>query len=156
MTVDERVREALTDLADGVRPVPDPYGRLWSRRRRVRRRRTIAAGAALAAVAAVVLPTLPGGGRSTAVDGNPPATIHEWAERLRHTPVRGALAMADPGYVADFDRLVTERQRAGELAVSEPVSEVDVLYLDDVGDIRMAFVAFHLTHPDPTDRKSVV
>ena len=33
MTVDERIREVLTDLGDTVRPGPDPYGRLMNRRR---------------------------------------------------------------------------------------------------------------------------
>ncbi|GAA1898588.1 hypothetical protein [Asanoa iriomotensis] len=150
MTVDERVHDALTDLADGVRPAPDPYGRLRTRHRRVQRQRGLAAGLALAAVTAVgaVVPTLDREG-PTAADIDRTQSVNAWAERLRNSPVRGAVGSAEPAYVAELERMVAEHQRAGAFRVTAPVSEVNVLYLDDIGGARVAFVAFHLATPDP-------
>lgn len=45
---------------------------------------------------------------------------------------------------------MTDRQRAGAYGVSGPITEVNVLYVDDVGSTRVAFVAFHLENPDPS------
>jgi hypothetical protein len=154
MTVDERVRTALVEIADDVRPQPDPYGRLHVRRRRVRRRRRAMAGAGLAlvAVVAATLPLLPGRGGPTVDDTDATRTIHQWAEQLRKSPVRGAFGAANPAYVAELAQLVAEHQRAGAFRVKAPVTEVNVLYLDDVGGGRVAFVAFHLATPDPTTK----
>ncbi|TDB69612.1 hypothetical protein E1182_29445, partial [Micromonospora sp. KC721] len=55
--VDETLRAAVRDLADGVRPAPDLAVRALGRGRRLRRRRrATTAGAALIAVVAVALP----------------------------------------------------------------------------------------------------
>ncbi|WP_319463517.1 hypothetical protein [Micromonospora sp. RTP1Z1] len=55
--VEDALRVAVHDLADGVRPVPDLAVRALGRGRRLRRRRrAVAAGAALVAVVAVALP----------------------------------------------------------------------------------------------------
>ncbi|MDG4825715.1 hypothetical protein O7635_28040 [Asanoa sp. WMMD1127] len=151
MTVDERVRAALQEVATDVRSAPDPYGRLRIRRTRVRRRRIAVAGAALAVVAAVTVavPQLPEGD-PTIGRTEQPQDIHGWAERLRLSPARGAVGASDPRFVADLTRLVGERQRAGAYqGVTDAVSEVNVLYVDDVGAARVAFVAFHLAVPDP-------
>ncbi|GIF74989.1 hypothetical protein Asi02nite_45070 [Asanoa siamensis] len=148
--MDERVREALVDLADEVRPAPDPYGRLRVRRARARRRRVVAAGLALAAVVAATVPLGDRGGPGiTDSDANRMRTITEWAERSRTSPVRGAFGAREPGYVAELTALVGARQRAGAYDLKAPVTEVNVLYLDDIGDVRVAFVAFHLADPDP-------
>ncbi|GIF62397.1 hypothetical protein Ais01nite_04320 [Asanoa ishikariensis] len=149
--MDERVHAALVDLAEEVRPAPDPYGRLRARRSRVRRRRTALGGAALALIAAVAttLPLLPDRGGSAVNDTDPGRSIHEWSERLRLSPIRGAFGAANPDYVEELARLVLERQRTGVLRVKEPVTEVNVLYLDDVDHARVAFVAFHRATPDP-------
>lgn len=154
MTVDERVRTALVDIADDVRPQPDPYGRLHARRRRVRRRRTAMAGGGLALVAivAATLPLLPGRGGPTVDNTDSMRSIHGWAEQLRKSPIRGAFGAANPAYVAELAALVAAHQRAGEFQVKAPVSDVNVLYLDDVGGGRVAFVAFHLATPDPTTK----
>jgi hypothetical protein len=154
MMADERIREALVEIADEVRPGPDPYGRLRVRRRRVQRRRAAVAGAALtlAAIALVAVPLLPQR-VGPSVDGDDaPRDIHQWAELLRNSPVRGKVGTSDPAFVAEFARLVSDRQRAGELRVTAPVGDVNVLFLDDIGTARVAFVAFHLTTPDPTTK----
>jgi hypothetical protein len=154
MMTDERIREALVEIADDVRPAPDPYGRLRVRRRRVHRRRAAVAGAGLtlAAAAVVMAPMLPGRVGPSIGGDDSPRDIHQWAELLRDTPVRGKVGTSDPAFVAEFTRLVSDRQRAGELRVTAPVSEVNVLFLDDIGTARVAFVAFHLTTPDPTTK----
>ncbi|MCW3842355.1 hypothetical protein ONA70_19845 [Micromonospora yasonensis] len=55
--LDETLRTAVRDLADGVGPAPDLAGRALGRGRRLRRRRRVAtAGAAVLAVVAVTLP----------------------------------------------------------------------------------------------------
>jgi hypothetical protein len=151
MTVDERVRTALVEIADDVRPQPDPYGRLRVRRRRVQRRRAAMAGAGLAlvAVVAATLPLLPGRGDPTVDDTDTARTIHQWSEELRKSPIRGAFGAANPAYVAELAQSVAAHQRAGEFGVTVPVTEVDVLYLDDVGRGRVALVAFRLAAPDP-------
>ncbi|MEV4534372.1 hypothetical protein AB0J82_11135 [Asanoa sp. NPDC049518] len=151
MTVDERVHAALVDLADEVRPAPDPYGRLRARRSRVRKRRAVSAGAAFAliAVVATTLPLLPDRGGSTITDQTTVQGINEWGDRLRLSPVRGAFGEANPAYVDEVARLALEQQRAGAYRMNAPVTEVNVIYLDDVDRARVAFVAFHLATPDP-------
>ncbi|WP_446217562.1 hypothetical protein [Micromonospora sp. IBHARD004] len=55
--VEDALRVAVQDLADGVRPAPDLAVRALGRGRRLRRRRrAVAAGAAMVAVVAVALP----------------------------------------------------------------------------------------------------
>jgi hypothetical protein len=154
MMMDERIREALVEIADEVRPAPDPYGRLRIRRRRVHRRRAVVAGAGLAVAAAVgiTVPMLPDHAGRSVSDSQSPNDIHQWAERLRKSPIRGKIGASDPSFVAEFTRLVADRQRAGEFRVTAPVSEVNVLFLDDIGSARVAFVAFHLATPDPTTK----
>ncbi len=52
MKAEERLSDALTSLARGVEPSPDPYDRLHATwRRRERRRRTVAALLAVAVIA---------------------------------------------------------------------------------------------------------
>ncbi|WP_203701562.1 hypothetical protein [Asanoa iriomotensis] len=150
--MDQRVRELLSDAADGVRAVPDPSGRLRARQRRARRRRVTAAGLGLVAVIAIGgwagLPAGPGHGEGGGVSDFD--RMQQWAERLRVSPVRGGLADADPGYVQELARLVLGHQRAGAFRITAEVTEVNVLFLDDIGDVRVAFVAFHRAVPDPT------
>ncbi|SNS74640.1 hypothetical protein SAMN05421812_101632 [Asanoa hainanensis] len=152
MTVDERVHAALVDLADEVRPAPDPYGRLRARLRRVRRRRAGLAGAGLALIAlvAATLPLLPSREDPAVVER--PRDIHQWAEELRHSPVRGAVGTTDPAFVELFGALVYERVQVGAYGSIAPVSEVNVLYVDDIGSTRVAFVAFHRRTPNPVSR----
>jgi hypothetical protein len=152
MTVDERIHEVMVEVADEVRPAPDPYGRLHARRRRVRRRRAVAAGSSLvvavAAAAAIVLTPGGGGGPTVDSDGNDPMrSINQWSEKVRTTPTRGELAAKDPAYATELARLVAEHQRAGAYMVKAPVTEVNVVFVDDVGNARLALVAFHLAKP---------
>ncbi|GIF78268.1 hypothetical protein [Asanoa siamensis] len=150
MRMDERIREALVEIAEEVRPAPDPFGRLRLRRRRVRRRRVAVAGVglALAAAVGVTVPLLPDRADRSVSDSQLPGDIHQWAERLRKSPIRGKVGASDPAFVAEFARLVADRQRAGKFRVTASVTEVNVLFLDDIGSARVALVAFHLAMPD--------
>ncbi|GIF46416.1 hypothetical protein Afe04nite_09550 [Asanoa ferruginea] len=143
----------LVELAGEALPAPDPYGRLHARHRRVRRRRAIAAGLGLIVVMAVTAVVLsPGGGGGPTTDNddtNPAHSMNQWSERMRETPTRGQVATADPAYVDELTRLLAQHQRAGDYEQKAGVSEVNVVFLDDVGDARVALVAFHLASPAP-------
>ncbi|MCP2321964.1 hypothetical protein HDA40_000471 [Hamadaea flava] len=147
MSVDEMVGRALRDLADEVRPEHDPYSRIRTRHRRSRRRRNAAVATTVAGALAVAWVTV---GPQNAPEP-PPATGFDaqrsWEQRLADTPVRGKLAAADPGYLADVDRLIGEHRRGGLYLTRYAVRETHILYLDDVGPWRIAIVAFALADP---------
>ncbi|MEV0269213.1 hypothetical protein AB0H43_10580 [Hamadaea sp. NPDC050747] len=149
MSVDEMVGRALRDLADEVRPEHDPYGRIRVRHRRSRRRRTAVVATTVAGALAVAGAVAPGRAPEP-----PPATgfdaVRVWEQRLADTPVRGKVALADPGYVAAVAQLVGERRRAGLYLGKYSVRQEKVLYVDDVGPWRIAIVALALTDPSPS------
>jgi len=151
MFIDEVVGRSLSELADGVKPMPDPYGRAVARLRRSRRRRLTAAVAAatmLAGAAAIV----PGAARQpqlpAADAGSGWKLMQQWAQRLADSPVRGQVGQ-DKAFVADFAGRVLAHQQAGAYRRQWTVKEARVLFVDDIGPHRVAFVAFVLTTPDP-------
>ncbi|WP_433047678.1 hypothetical protein [Dactylosporangium sp. CS-033363] len=127
--VEERLREEMARAVSGVRPAPDPYGRLL---RRKRSRRPFG----IAAVVAVVVAGLVGGQALTAggpgpdamYDFRPTLVLNERTRQIIDAPTRGdradrAGAVADAlnanrgkwGVGAEFDRLkVLFVARAGE------------------------------------------
>jgi hypothetical protein len=151
MTIDDMVGRALTDLTEDLTPLPDPYGRARTRFHRSRRRRRTALGASLVAAvlaAGAVLVPSRDGGPPVAASPSIPAALLGWAERLADSPTRGAVG-ADQAFVADFAGKLAARQRAGDYRVKVPVRQVKVLFADDIGTRRIAFVAFALAQPDP-------
>ncbi|WP_433206997.1 hypothetical protein ACQP00_40520 [Dactylosporangium sp. CS-047395] len=128
-TVEERLREEMGRAVSGVRPAPDPYGRLLRRKRHKRR-------FGLAAVVAVVAAALVGGQALTAggpgptamYDFRPTLVLNERTRQIIDAPTRGdradqagvvAEALRDNrakwGIAPEFDRLkVLFVARAGE------------------------------------------
>ncbi|MEO3745237.1 hypothetical protein [Plantactinospora sp. B5E13] len=151
MTIDDLVGRSLTEMTDGLRPQPDPYGRVRARFQRSRRRRRAAVGLCAAAALSVTGATVIGpsrGGDLSATEPEPGwQSMLRWAERLAESPPRGAVG-ADSVFVADLADRIAERQRAGGYRVKAPVRHIKVLFVDDVGPRRIALVAFALAQPD--------
>jgi hypothetical protein len=150
MTVDELVGQALQDLAGQARPQPEPYGRVRLRYQQQRRRRqtTWAAGMVVVLLAVWAL------GTPCAEPAPPPASgfdaVRMWAQRLADSPVRGQVAAADPGYVQAVAAQVTQHRQDGVYLTQYRVRAVKVLFVDDVGPWRVAFVALPLIGPSAT------
>ncbi|AVT35638.1 hypothetical protein [Plantactinospora sp. BB1] len=159
MRVDEEVRRTLAEMTEELRPVPDPYARVLARHRRIMRRRAVAAGLAVVAVltatGVAVASTdtgrrgTPDGGTATAKPSTPEETRLAWVERLVQSPPRGSLG-ADRDYVAALSQQVRQEQAAGRFAqLTGAMRDIRVLYVDDVGPHRVAFVAFVRAEPEP-------
>jgi len=153
MSIDEVVGRSLAELTDGVKPMPDPYGRAVVRLRRSRHRRfTAVSVAALVTVLAGAAAIVPGYGRGpqlpAADAGSGWKLMQQWAQRLADSPIRGQVGQ-DSAFVTDFAGRVLAQQQAGAYRRQWPVKEARVLFVDDIGPHRLAFVAFVLTTPDP-------
>lgn len=151
MSIDELVGRTLTDITDGLTPMPDPYGRVHKRFRRSQRRRRTTLALSLVGVTLAGITIMPGKSGPPSV-ADPESiewtyTYLWWAERLVDSPTRGAVG-ADTAFVADLARQVAEQQRADKYPVKAPVRQVKVLFVDDVGPYRIAFVAFVLAERD--------
>ncbi|MBF9134330.1 hypothetical protein I0C86_36180 [Plantactinospora sp. S1510] len=154
MVHDQRIGRLLTELTEDLTPRPDPYGRVLARHRRGRRRAvtgTFCAVVLLAATGVAIAGVRPGGGSDT-----PPATAQEpwenmlaWGDRLARSEPRGTVG-GDAGYVAALADTLMAEQRAGRFdRLTEPVREVRVLFVDDVGPHRVALAAFVRAEPVP-------
>ncbi|NES29737.1 hypothetical protein GCE86_25470 [Micromonospora terminaliae] len=109
-SLDETLRAAVRDLADGAGPAPDLAARALGRGRRLRRRRRVtAAAAALVAVAAVTLPFVLLRPRPAPPPTTPPTTATP-SPSMRPTP--GADWAGKP-LVLPGDWVVTRAQAAG-------------------------------------------
>ncbi|MEU8332429.1 hypothetical protein [Micromonospora sp. NPDC048839] len=112
--LDETLRRAVRDLADGAAPAPDLAVRAIGRGRRLRRRRRLTAGAAaLVAVAGVVVPFVLLRPRPAPLPATPPATPPATASpspSVRPTP--GANWTVAP-LVLPGDWVVTRAQLTG-------------------------------------------
>jgi hypothetical protein len=150
MEDDLRARFART--VEGLVPDPEPYQRLAHRRRRSGRRRTVAGGSLAAALVAGAL-AVPGvsplaaGGPDPApspvssADSNSGGPIgSDSLRQLLASPTRGGLGTDYVRGVAD-----TARQRQTALNIAPELSNVAVLFVDDVGTARVALVAFYST-----------
>ncbi|GAB3977483.1 hypothetical protein V1634_14005 [Plantactinospora veratri] len=165
MSLDEEVRRTLAEMTEELRPVPDPYARVLARHRRIVRRRAVAAGLAVVAVltaTGVVVSTglgrrgTPDGGTATAKPATPEETRLAWIERLLQSPPRGALG-ADRDYVAALSQKVRQEQAAGRFAeLTGAMRDIRMLYVDDVGPHRVAFVAFVRAEPESPERSTHV
>lgn len=140
MTIDERVRDGLSALADEVRPAPDPMGRLRARRRRSQYRRGISAALVVAvALGGWLIGLREDGG---VVDPATPLTARQqWVWRLVDSPIRGALA-ADAGFVQALTAEVTDEYRAGSLDIPATSRTPKLLFADDVDGVRVALAVF--------------
>ncbi|WP_432839017.1 hypothetical protein [Dactylosporangium sp. CA-092794] len=149
-TLEERLREELGRSVAGVRPAPDPLGRLLRRRRRRRVWRW--GGPALGAVIAAALLggqvlVAPAGPEPYPsphrpfYDGQPlDEPLTEWTRRILDAPVRGNAA-AEPGLVdAIADGL---RAAAGNWRARPELDRVQVLFVADVGGERVFGAVFH-------------
>lgn len=142
--IDERVRSELARLADDVRPEPEPFRRLMARQRRTRRSR-FAAGALVVASAVLMGVVSPLGAGSS---NKPPIGLQAWAQRLVDAPARGTVAAA-PGFADDLTARLVAQNGAGDtdgsLAGFQPIAlaqrTVRALFVDDIGDVRVAVVA---------------
>lgn len=139
------VRSQLQEIADGVTPRPDPYGRLMRRRRRWWLR--------LGVLTSVMATALAGGVVAVAPAGSPepnPTPPHEfrgelrWEARIIDAPVRGSLA-ADEAFLADLEHRIERRSRdEGDHPMFEDTNgrlmgEVDarVVFAEDIDDTRL-------------------
>lgn len=151
MTVEERIGRALSDLADDLRPLPDPLGRIEVRRRRDRRRRTTGALCAIAVVAALALVGAPGANvaprPAASPTSNPMEPMLTWAQRLADSPPRGIVAEQDPAYVRALTARIEQHLAAKTYLSNFDVRQVKVLFVDDLGPYRMALVAFDMRTP---------
>ncbi|MEH1165815.1 hypothetical protein V6V47_10555 [Micromonospora sp. CPCC 205539] len=154
MTVDEELSRALADLTRTLAPEPDPYGRVRARYRRNQQRRV--GGLALAAVVSVAGASFAIAGPGGIAEPSPPADSTEsfshvlaWSEKLLQSPPRGAVAR-DTGYIRDVAHNLLTAQRRGDFPrLTVPVSEVKVLFADDIDGQRIALAAFVREQPDP-------
>ncbi|WP_238012944.1 hypothetical protein KZZ52_22800 [Dactylosporangium sp. AC04546] len=147
--LEERLREEMVRSVAGVRPAPDPLGRLLRRRRaRARRWGGSALGAAVVA-AALGAQALAGTGGptpqpapTTAVDEqpSPDGPLTDWTRRVLDAPVRGAAA-AEPGVVDELTAGLLAN-RAGS-RVDPALDRVKVLFVVDVDGRRLYGAAFH-------------
>ena len=137
----EQLQRGLADLASGVVPIEDPYGRLM---RRVRRRRIASAFAAVLAVlgiggTAALVTVMPGVG--AAPDSRDPGyeVTSDWTWRLINAPTRGNLAGDD-----DFaDRLARQLSRRPNSALPQ----TRILFAEDVDGRQLAVVVrYSATH----------
>ncbi|WP_433615798.1 hypothetical protein ACQP2P_12760 [Dactylosporangium sp. CA-139114] len=137
-TLEERLREEMARSVAGVRPAPDPFGRLLRRRRRGLRRW------AGAGIGAVVVATLLGTQALTASGPSPapapapsyftPAVgLDRWSRQVIDAPTRGNLA-GERGLVEAL-RTALDGARA-RWAVDPALDRVKVLFLalDDDGE----------------------
>jgi hypothetical protein len=155
MTPDERVGRVLAEMTEDLKPGPDPYGRVRARHRRLVRRRAAAAGLAVAAVASVVGARIGDAGPDRGLD-QPPVSesdqqwsnVVAWSDRLFDSPPRGTVS-SDHAYVTALGERMLQEQRSGHLPLKTPAREVRVLFVDDVGDFRVALVAFARANPQP-------
>ncbi|MBE1490094.1 hypothetical protein [Plantactinospora soyae] len=154
MVPDQRIGRLLTEMTEDLTPRPDPYGRVLARHRRGRRRAitgTFCAVVLVAATGVAIAGTGPGGWSDA-----PPAATQEpwentlaWGDRLARSEPRGTVG-ADAGYVATLADTLMAEQRAGRFdRLTEPVQEVRVLFVDDVGPHRVALAAFVRAEPVP-------
>lgn len=151
MSIDELAGRSLAALAENLKPMPDPYGRAVARYRRSQRRKRAVLGVGVVAVSvltAVALVPQTEGGPPVAEENSGWQNHLRWNQRLVDSPTRGVLGQ-DAAFVADFASQALENMRAGLYTRRWPVKEVKVVFLDDVGPKRVAFVAFVLTRPDP-------
>lgn len=146
MTLDDLAVGALHDLAEQARPAPDAYGRVVRRYRRQRRRKQAVVLMAVTGLIAALVVAVPGGGAPPVQHLDAQVT---WVHRLVDSPVRGAVATGDPAYVRVLADTIAERQNDGEYAAKFQVRDARVLYVDDIGDQRIAFAALELDEPDP-------
>jgi hypothetical protein len=132
----EQLRHDFDRLADGVVPVPDPYGRLL---RRSRRRRLAQAGTVVGTAVAAILALATGG---VAVQGTGDRTgdtfagwpiTSDWTRRLIDSPTRGSLA----GNSALLGDLVA----AIHPLAPQSLARTKVLFAGDVGQNRLAVIA---------------
>ncbi|WP_027346120.1 hypothetical protein [Hamadaea tsunoensis] len=148
MTVDEEVGTALRRLAEDLRPLPDAYGRVRVRQRLVRRRRRTLAGltviVALAAAWAVGVPrTAAPQPAETPIAWD---AVKTWSARLATSPARGGVAQ-DQTYVRALSAQIMDKIKAKTYLPEFDVRAVDVLFVDDVGDFRVAIVALDMRTP---------
>ncbi|GIG91269.1 hypothetical protein Pen02_62050 [Plantactinospora endophytica] len=145
-------------MTEQLTPVPDPYARVLARHRRMLRRRAVAAGLAVVAVLVVTGVVVAGTGHRGTPDGSVVATpkpttpegrAQVWVDRLVQSPPRGAVG-GDSAYMTALHQKIRTEQEAGRFAqLTMPMRDVRVLFVDDVGPVRVAFVAFVMAEPDP-------
>jgi len=155
VTVEERVARILTELGEGVRPLPDPYERVCAAVRRQRRRRLIGLGLVLVTLLSatgVALAGGPGGRHDETADPDPDAgwaRVVAWTWRMMDSPPRGAAA-ADTAYTTTLADLVLQRQRRGEIGQDgRAFTSARTLFVDDVGPYRIGLVALVRADPQP-------
>ncbi|NUT33994.1 MAG: hypothetical protein HOV79_13070 [Hamadaea sp.] len=146
MTLDDLAVGALRDLADQARPAPDAYARVVRRYRRERRRRQAMVLMVVTGLIAALVVAVPGGGAPPAGHVDAQGT---WVQRLVQSPVRGSVATGDPAYVRVLADTIADRQNQGEYEAKFQIKDARVLYVDDIGDQRVAFAALELDEPDP-------
>ncbi|MGN9909023.1 hypothetical protein ACTMTJ_15880 [Phytohabitans sp. LJ34] len=157
MVVEERISRILAEMAEDLRPLPDPYQRARAGLRRRRRRQLMGLGLAAVTLLSATGAVVAGGSArrvdETAVREPDPGwpQVVEWARRLADSPRRGAVA-ADRGYVAAVEGKLLEDHRRGSIGpAGTALSNVRVLFADDVGDHRVALVALVRADPAPNE-----
>jgi hypothetical protein len=143
--LEEQVRSGLSALADGIRPAPDPLGRLMARRRSKRRSRL--AAVALLVASGLVLGMMGPFGAVTAAGA--PLGLRGWVQQVVDAPARGAVA-TQQGTVDDLAAALVAQNHAGDSdpllagpsTISPAQRTVRVLFIDDIGNLRVAVAAF--------------
>ena len=119
MSIDERLRAGLAELADRAVPAADPLERLVRRSRNQRRVRVAgAAGTAVATAALLVaaITLLPGPGPAPReADGTSATDVAGWTQRVMRAAPRGAVA-AQPGFVDQLTAALIQQARPGDPA----------------------------------------
>lgn len=157
MVVEERIGRILAEMAEDLRPLPDPYERARAGLRRRRRRQLMGLGLAAVTLISATGAVVAGGPArrvdETAVREPDPGRqrVMEWARRLAESPRRGALA-TDRGYVAAVEGRLLEDHRRGSIGpAGAALSGVRMLFADDVGEKRVALVALIRAAPAPNE-----
>ena len=152
MSIDELAGRSLTALTDGLRPMPDPYGRAMIRYRRGLRRKRAALGAGVVATSMVIAAALlpPGERKPQPAEENSGWKNHlMWNQRLVDSPIRGTVGQ-DAAFVKEFGDRVLEHMQAGRYSRQWPVRQAKVLFLDDVHALPDATVRVPLDGRLPT------
>jgi hypothetical protein len=157
MAIDELVRRELAAMAEQVRPAADPLARLAARRRRgMRTRIGVSAFVAITAASAAMLVSLVSGGDGTdkVAQLTPEQSYQGWIYRLVGSSVRGAVAATDLSLVTELSGRLSATYREGlpglpaGVEAAAATATAKVLFVDDVGPVRVAFAVFV---PAPSD-----